>query len=69
MFVQVVAANRVRFVYTYFKSCDQSLDKTSFDFSNIFHAMQICAMNAKSSMGMVTRLEMGKTNFSRLSIV
>ena len=24
--------NRLRFVYTHFKSCDQSLDKTSFDF-------------------------------------
>ena len=46
---------------THFKSsCDQSLDKTSFDFSNIFHAVRSCAMNAKSSiipklpMGMVT---------------
>ena len=51
----------LRFVYTHFKSCDQSLDKTIFDFSNIFHAMQSCAINAKSStilkklpMGMVT---------------
>ena len=52
--------NRLRFVYTHFKSCDQSLDKTSFEFSNIFHAMQSCAMSAKSSIipklpvGMIT---------------
>ena len=36
--------------YTHFKSCNQSLDKVSFDFSNILHAMQSRAMNAKSSM-------------------
>ena len=52
--------NRLKFVYTHFKSCDQSLDKTPVDFSNIFHAIQSCAMNAKSSiipklpMGMIT---------------
>ena len=40
--------NRLRFVYTHFKSCDESLDKTSFDFSDIFHTMQSRAMNAKS---------------------
>ena len=40
--------NQLRFVYTHFKSCDQSLDKTPFDFSNIYGAMQSCAMNAKS---------------------
>ena len=40
--------NRLRFVYTHFKSCDQSLDKISFDFSNIFRAMQSCAMCVKS---------------------
>ena len=40
--------NRLRFVYTHFKSCDESLDKTSFDFSDIFRVMQSCAMNAKS---------------------
>ena len=39
---------RLRFVYTHFKSCDQSLDKTPFDFCNIFRAMQSWAMNAKS---------------------
>ena len=66
--------NQLRFVYTHFKSCGQSLDKTSSDFSDIFHAMQSCAMNAKSSiipklpMGMVIRLEMGKTNLSRLGL-
>ena len=49
--------NRLRFVYTHFKSCDQSLGKTSFDFSNIFHAMQSCAINAKSSM--IAELPMG----------
>ena len=31
--------NRLTFVYTHFKSCGQSLDKTSFDFSNKYHAM------------------------------
>ena len=40
--------NRLRFVYTHFKSCDQSLDKTPFGFSNILHAMQSCAMNTRS---------------------
>ena len=39
---------RLRFVYNHFKSCDQSLDKISFDFSYIFLAMQSCAMCAKS---------------------
>ena len=49
--------NRLRFVYTHFKSCGQSLDKTSFDFSDKFHAMQSCAMNAKSSI--MPKLPMG----------
>ena len=40
--------NRLRVVCTHFKSCDESLDKTSFDFSDIFRTMQSCAMNAKS---------------------
>ena len=35
------------FAYTHFKSSDQSLDKTSFDLSNIFRAMQSCAMSGK----------------------
>ena len=47
----------LRFVYTHFKSCDQSLDKTSFDVSNIFHAMQSCATNAISSI--ILKLPMG----------
>ena len=52
--------NRLRSVYTHFKSCDESLDKTSFDFSDIFRTLQSCAMNAKSRIilkppnGMVT---------------
>ena len=52
--------NRLRFDYTHFKSCDESLDKTSFDFSDIFRTVQSCAMNAKSRIilklpnGMVT---------------
>ena len=52
--------NRLRFVYTHFGSCDESLDKTSFDFSEVFRTMQSCAMNAKSRIilklpkGMVT---------------
>ena len=49
--------NRLRFVYTHFKSCDQSFDKTYFDFSDKFHAMQNCAMNTKSSI--VPKLRMG----------
>ena len=49
--------NQLRFVYTHFKSYDQSLDKTSFDFSDKFHAMQCCAMNAKSSI--IPKLPMG----------
>ena len=40
--------NRLRFVYTHFKSCDESLDETSFDFSNIFRVMPICATSGKS---------------------
>ena len=39
--------NRLRFAYTHFKSCDQYLDKTSVDFSNIFRVMHSCTMNAK----------------------
>ena len=49
--------NRLRFIYTHFKSCDQPLDKTSFDCSDKFHAMQNCAMNAKSSI--IAKLPMG----------
>ena len=30
----VYRLNRLTFAYTHFKSCDRSLDKTSFDFSN-----------------------------------
>ena len=37
--------NRPRFVY---ESCDPSPDKSSFDFADIFHAMQNCAINAES---------------------
>ena len=40
--------NWLRFVCKHFKSGDQSLEKTSFDFPNIFRAMQSCAMNVKS---------------------
>ena len=40
--------NRPRFVYTHFKSSDQSIDKTSFAVSNIFRAMRSCVMSAKS---------------------
>ena len=39
--------NRLGFVYIYFKSCYQSLVKTSLDFSNIFRAIPISAMSAK----------------------
>ena len=42
--------NRLTIVYTHFKSCDQSLDKTFFDFPNILRARQSCATNAKSSI-------------------
>ena len=58
--------NQLRFVYTHFKSCDQSLDKTSSDFSNIFRGMQNCAMNPESRMtrtlqkSTITRLEIEK---------
>ena len=44
-----IRQNRSRFIYTHFKSCDQSLDKTSFDFSDIFRAMQSFSMSTKSS--------------------
>ena len=46
--------DRPRLVYTHFKSCDQSLDKVSFDFSNIFHAIQSSAMDAR--IGIVPKL-------------
>ena len=49
--------NRIRFVHTNFRSCNQSLDKTSFDFSNILHAMQSCAMNTRISI--IPKLPMG----------
>ena len=39
--------NQLRFVHAHFKSCDQSHEKTCFDFSNIFRALQGCAMSAK----------------------
>ena len=38
--------NRLRFVYTHFRSGDQSLGETSFEFLNIFPAMLSCAVNA-----------------------
>ena len=39
------------FVYTHFKSCYQSLHKKSFDFPDIFHAMNSYApLSPKSSM-------------------
>ena len=41
--------SHLRFVYThFFKSCDQSVDRTPFGFSNLFRAMQSCVMRAKS---------------------
>ena len=42
--------NRLSIVFTHFKSCDQSLDQTSLDLSNIFRGMQCCAMSALSSI-------------------
>ena len=48
--ITVTRQNRLRFAYIYFKSRDQFLNKTSFDFSNVFHAMQSCAMGAESSI-------------------
>ena len=42
--------NRLRFVYTHFKSCDQSLDKTSLDFSYIFLSMKSRALSANNSI-------------------
>ena len=35
-----------KIVYIHFKSCDQSFDKSSFDMSSIFRAMQSRAMKA-----------------------
>ena len=63
--------NPPRFVYTHFKSGNQSLDKTPFDFSNIFCAMQSFATSAKSTIilklpkGVVTWLGSGKRNLGR----
>ena len=42
--------NRPRFVYTHFKSWDHFLDEASFDFSNIFRAMQSFVISTKSSI-------------------
>ena len=52
--------NWLRLVYTHFRSCDHSLDKTSFDFSNKVRAMLSCAMNAKSSI----KLKLPKSMFT-----
>ena len=66
--------NGLRFVHTHFKSCDQSLDKTPFDFTTTLRTMQSCAMNTKSRIilklpkSLVKRLEMGKANLSRLGL-
>ena len=51
--------NWLRFVYTHFKLCDQFLDKSSFDFSYIIHAMQNCAISAKSTIILKTSQEYG----------
>lgn len=40
----------MRFVYTSFKSSDQSNDKISFEIFNIFRVKKACAMNAKGSI-------------------
>ena len=37
--------NRLGFVYEHFDSSDQSLVKSTFDFSNIFRVMKSCAMS------------------------
>ena len=63
---------QVKVIYSHLKSRDQSLDKISFDFSNISRSMQSCAMRPKSSMilklskSIVVKLEMGKIYLSRL---
>ena len=47
--------NRQRYVYTHFKSCDQSIDKTLFDFSYIIGATsEKCTTILKLSKSMVT---------------
>ena len=46
----IVVMTRLRYVYTHFKSCDQSVDKASFYLSYIFCAMQTFAMSAKNSI-------------------
>ena len=42
------------FFFTHLKSCDQSLYKASFDFFNIFCAIQGCANNAKNYLNSIT---------------
>ena len=67
---EVNGQNQLRFAYSHFMPCDQSLDKTSLNFSNTYSAMQRCAMSGKRSIilklpkGMLTWLEMGKTTLS-----
>ena len=56
--IYVNRQHRPRFVYTNFKSCDQSLDKTSSDFSDIVCAMQSHAMSPKSSTILKLRTSM-----------
>ena len=51
--------NRLRFVYTHFKSCYQSLDKTPFDFSNIVRAMQKLYHECKKENDTETSQEFG----------
>ena len=48
--MEVVHRHWLMFVYSHFKSCDQSFAKTSVDFFNIFHVIQSCVMSAKSNI-------------------
>ena len=58
--------NRPRLVYTHVKSGDQSLDKTSFDFFNVFRAKFCIVMNAKSSITLYPLLYKLCWNFPRI---
>ena len=63
-----------RLVYATTSQVIKPLDKTSFQFYNLFRTMKTCAMNAESSIivklpkSIASCLEMGKQNLSMFSV-
>ena len=67
-FIRINRQHWVRFAYTLFKSNDQALHKTSFEFAALSCPVKICDMNAKNviilqlPMSIVKSHEMVKTS-------